>query len=119
MPRAKGGIVTHRRHKKILRRARGYFQARRSMFGPANAQVLKSLNYAFFHRRQRKRVFRQLWIARINAAARSNGMTYNRLIEGLHKAGITVNRKILAELAVQDTAAFAALVDKAKASLQA
>ncbi|MCL4516619.1 MAG: 50S ribosomal protein L20 [Firmicutes bacterium] len=117
MPRAKGGIVTRRRHKKILKLAKGYWGARGKVFRPANNQVMKSLAYAFVDRRKRKRDFRKLWIARINAAARSNGLTYSRLISGLKKAGVDVNRKMLADLAVNDAQAFDQLVTVAKEQL--
>lgn len=117
MPRAKGGIVTRRRHKKILKMAKGYWGARGRVFRPANAQVLKSLAYAYADRRKKKRDFRQLWIARINAAARSNGLSYNRFMDGLKKAGVAVNRKMLADLAVHDAQAFQTLVGIAKEKL--
>ncbi len=117
MPRAKGGIVTRRRHKKILKLAKGYWGARGKIFRPANNQVMKSLAYAFADRRKRKRDFRKLWIARINAAARSNGLTYSRFISGLKKAGVDVNRKMLADLAVNDAQAFDQLVTVAKEQL--
>ncbi len=119
MPRAKGGVVTRRRHKKIIKMAKGYWGARGRIFRPANAQVLKSLAYAFADRRKKKRDFRQLWIARINAAARSNGLSYNRFMNGLKKAGVAVNRKMLADLAVHDSQAFRALVTVAKQKLSA
>ena len=117
MARVKGGPVTRRRHKKILKLARGYRGAKSKLFRVANQQVMKSLNYAYIHRRLRKRDFRQLWITRINAAARSNGLSYNRLMNGLKKAGVGVNRKILAELAVNDASAFSKLVELAKRNL--
>lgn len=114
MPRAKGGIVTRRRHKKILKMAKGYRGMKGRVFRPANAQVLKSLAYAFRDRRNKKRSFRRLWIARINAAARTNGMSYSTFISGLKRAGVTVNRKVLADLAVRDAGAFGELVAVAK-----
>jgi len=114
MARVKGGPVTRRRHKKILKLARGYRGAKSKLFRVANQQVMKSLNYAYIHRRMRKRDFRQLWITRINAAARSNGLSYNRFMNGLKKAGVAVNRKMLAELAVNDAPAFSKLVELAK-----
>jgi len=119
MPRVKGGIVTHRRHKKILKLARGYFGSKHRLFRTANQQVMKSLMYAYRDRRVRKREFRKLWIARINAAARINGLSYSRLMFGLKQAGIEVNRKMLADLAVTDGPAFAELATMAKARLQA
>jgi len=114
MARVKGGPVTRRRHKKILKLARGYRGAKSKLFRVANQQVMKSLNYAYIHRSMRKRDFRQLWITRINAAARSNGLSYNRFMNGLKKAGVAVNRKMLAELAVNDAPAFSKLVELAK-----
>jgi large subunit ribosomal protein L20 len=116
MPRVKGGTVTRRRHKKILKLARGYRGSKHRLFKTANAQVLKSLLYAFRDRRQRKRDFRKLWITRINAQARVNGLSYSKLINGLKKAGIEVNRKMLADLAVNDKEAFASICEKAKAN---
>ncbi|MFC4769577.1 50S ribosomal protein L20 [Effusibacillus consociatus] len=115
MPRVKGGTVTRRRHKKVLKLARGYRGSKHRLFKTANAQVMKSLLYAFRDRRQRKRDFRKLWITRINAQARVNGLSYSKLINGLKKAGIEVNRKMLAELAVNDKEAFASICEKAKA----
>mgnify|MGYP001119821445 CR=1 FL=1 len=117
MARVKGGPVTRRRHKKILKLARGYRGAKSKLFRVANQQVMKSLNYAYIHRRLRKRDFRKLWITRINAAARSNGLSYNRFMNGLKKAGVGVNRKMLAELAVNDAPAFSKLVELAKRNL--
>ncbi len=117
MARVKGGPVTRRRHKKILKLARGYRGAKSKLFRVANQQVMKSLNYAYIHRRLRKRDFRQLWITRINAAARSNGLSYNKFMNGLKKAGVGVNRKMLAELAVNDASAFSKLVELAKRNL--
>lgn len=117
MPRAKGGIVTRRRHKKILKLAKGYWGRKSKIFRPANQQVMKSLAYAYRDRRVRKREFRQLWITRINAAARQNGISYSRLMSGLKKAGVDVNRKMLAELAVNDAKVFSELVAVAKENL--
>lgn len=117
MPRTKGGVVTRRRHKRILKQAEGYFGRKSKLFRAANQQLLKSLSYAYRDRRNRKRDFRRLWITRINAAARSQGLSYSRLIDGLRKAGVAVDRKMLADLAVRDGAAFEALVQKAKESL--
>ena len=115
MPRVKGGTITRARHKKILKLARGYRGSKHRLFKTANAQVLKSLMYAYRDRRQKKRDFRKLWIARINAAARLNGLSYSKLIHGLKVAGVEVNRKMLAELAVNDSKAFAELATLAKA----
>ena len=114
MPRAKGGVVTRRRHKKILKLAKGYWGRKSKIFRPANQQVMKSLSYAYRDRRVRKREFRQLWITRINAAARQNGLSYSRLMSGLKKAGVDVNRKMLADLAVNDEKVFSQLVAVAK-----
>ena len=114
MPRVKGGTITRARHKKILKLARGYRGSKHRLFKTANAQVLKSLMYAYRDRRQKKRDFRKLWIARINAAARINGLSYSKLIHGLKVAGVEVNRKMLADLAVNDSKAFAELATLAK-----
>ncbi|CAM3378700.1 MULTISPECIES: 50S ribosomal protein L20 [Brevibacillus] len=119
MPRVKGGIVTRRRHKKILKLAKGYFGSKHRLFKSANAQVMKSLMYAYRDRRQKKRDFRKLWITRINAQARMNGLSYSRLMHGLKVAGIEVNRKMLADLAVNDKAAFNELATVAKGKLNA
>lgn len=119
MPRVKGGVNTRRRHKKILKLARGFRGTKSKLFRVANEAVLHSLWYAFRHRRAKKGDFRKLWIARINAAARSNGISYSRLINGLKRAGVEVNRKMLADLAVNDSQAFGQLVEKARAGLQA
>ena len=114
MARVKKGVTAHARHKKILKLARGYRGTRSRLFKKANETVMKALYYARRDRRAKKREFRQLWIARINAAARINGLTYSRFIAGLAKAGVEVNRKMLADLAVNDAAAFAKLVEVAK-----
>ncbi|GIQ70921.1 50S ribosomal protein L20 [Xylanibacillus composti] len=119
MARVKGGFVTRRRHKKILKLAKGYFGSKHRLFKTANAQVMKSLLYAYRDRRQRKRDFRRLWIVRINAAARLNGLTYNKLMHGLKLAGVDMNRKILADLAVNDSKAFADLAGIAKQKINA
>ncbi|HHY11265.1 MAG TPA: 50S ribosomal protein L20 [Firmicutes bacterium] len=119
MPRVKSSVVKRKRHKKVLKLAKGYYGKRSTSFKVANAAVMKSLDYARIHRRERKREFRRLWIARINAAARQNGMTYNRFINGLKKAGVDINRKMLAELAVSDAEAFSDLVVLAKGQLDA
>ena len=118
MARVKGGTVTRRRHKKILKLAKGYFGSKHRLFRTANQQVMKSLMYAYRDRRARKRDFRRLWIQRINAAARLNGLSYSRLMFGLKEAGVEVNRKMLAELAVSDSHAFQELAEMAKAKLQ-
>lgn len=112
--RVKGGFVTRRRHKKILRLAKGYRRSKGRIFHAANPTVIRALAYAYRDRRAKKRDFRRLWITRINAAARLNGMSYSTLINGLKKAGVEINRKVLADLAVRDQPAFAQLVDLAK-----
>ncbi len=117
MPRAKGGVVARRSHKKVLARAKGYFSRRKNVFRVAVQAVEKAEQYAYIGRRQKKRNFRALWIQRINAGTRELGLTYGRFINGLDKAGIEVDRKVLADLAVHDKAAFAVLVEKAKAAL--
>lgn len=119
MARIKRGVMTHKRHKKILDRAKGYWGGRHRLFKTANEAVAHALQYAYRDRRTRKREFRRLWIARINAASRLNGLSYNRFIEGLSKAGIILDRKILADMAVHDEAAFASLVQKAAAQITA
>lgn len=113
MARVKGGFVARRRRKKILKLAKGYFGSKHRLFKTAQAQVMKSLLYAYRDRRQRKRDFRKLWIARINAAARLNGLSYSRLMHGLKLAGVQVNRKMLAELAVRDEKGFSQLAEVA------
>lgn len=117
MPRVKRGVVAHRRHKKILKLAKGYYGARSRVFRVAKQAVIKAGQYAYRDRRQRKRQFRALWITRINAQSRSNGLSYSRLIAGLKKADITLDRRVLADLAVHDKSAFAAIVEKAKTAL--
>ncbi|WP_409302090.1 50S ribosomal protein L20 [Peribacillus sp. SCS-155] len=117
MPRVKGGTVTRKRRKKVLKLAKGYYGSKHTLYKVANQQVMKSLMYAFRDRRQKKRDFRKLWIARINAAARINGLSYSRLMHGLKLAGIEVNRKMLAELAIADEQAFAQLATAAKQQL--
>ena len=114
MARVKSGLTNHARHKKILKLAKGYRGARHAQFRKANELVMKALYYARRDRRQVKREFRKLWIVRINAAARLNGLTYSRLIAGLNKASVAVNRKMLSELAISDPAAFAKLAEIAK-----
>jgi len=117
MPRAKSSVVSHKRHKKILKLARGYRGAKSKLYRVAKQQVMKSLLYAYRDRRNRKRDFRRLWIARINAAARMNGITYSRLMNGLRLAGVEINRKILADLAVNDARAFGRLVELARSKV--
>ena len=117
MPRVKGGYVTRQRRKRTLKLAKGYYGAKHLLFKTAKQQVMKSCMYAYRDRRQKKRDFRRLWITRINAAARMNGISYSVLMNGLKKAGVEVNRKMLADLAVHDAAAFTALVEQAKKAL--
>lgn len=117
MPRIKRGVTARRRHKKILARAKGYYGARSRVFRVAKQAVIKAGQYAYRDRRQKKRQFRALWITRINAAARANGLAYSRLIAGLRKAEIGLDRRVLADLAVHDKAAFTAVVEKARAAL--
>lgn len=115
MSRVKGAIRTRARHKKVLKLAKGYFGKKSKLFRTANQAVMKSLSYAYRDRKAKKRDFRRLWIARINAACRINGLSYSKFICGLKKTGIELNRKILADMAVNDAVAFAKLVEKAKA----
>ncbi|MGD8711139.1 MAG: 50S ribosomal protein L20 [Ectothiorhodospiraceae bacterium] len=117
MARVKRGVVAHRRHKKVLGKAKGYYGARRKTFKIANQAVTKAGQYAYRDRRQRKREFRSLWVQRINAAARECGLSYSRLIDGLRKAQVDVDRKVLADIAVHDKTGFAKLAEKARASL--
>lgn len=117
MARVKRGVTAHARHKKILDEAKGYYGARRKVFRVAKQAVIKAGQYAYRDRRQKKRQFRALWIARINAGARENGLSYSRMVGGLKKAAIEVDRKMLADLAIFDRPAFAALCEKAKAAL--
>jgi len=117
MPRVKRGVTARARHKKVLALAKGYRGARSRVFRVAKQAVDKAGQYAYRDRRQRKRQFRQLWIIRINAAARECGLSYSRMMNGLHKAAIEVDRKVLADLAVHDKSAFAMLAEKAKAAL--
>ena len=119
MARVKRGVTARRRHKKIISRAKGYYNARRKVFRVAKQAVTKALQYAYIGRKQKKRHFRTLWIARINAAARANGMSYSRFMNGLLKAGITLDRRVLADIAVHDAAGFTALTEKAKGALTA
>ncbi len=117
MPRVKGGNVARNRRKKVLKQAKGYFGSKSLLFRTANEQVMKSLRYAYRDRKQRKREFRKLWIARINAATRPNGLSYSRFINGLAKAGVEINRKMLADIAINDPAGFANICDIAKKGL--
>jgi large subunit ribosomal protein L20 len=117
MARVKRGVVARRKHNKILKQAKGYYGARRKVFRVAKQAVIKAGQYAYRDRRAKKRTFRRLWIARINAAARLNGMTYSRFISGLNKAEIQVDRKVLSDIAINDAAAFSAIVEKAKSAL--
>ena len=117
MARVKGAMMTRKRRNKVLKLAKGYWGAKSKHFKMANEQVMKSLTYAYVGRRLKKRDFRQLWITRINAGCKMNGMNYSTFMNGLKKAGIDMNRKMLSELAIHDAAAFTALCEKAKASL--
>ncbi|MCD6290101.1 MAG: 50S ribosomal protein L20 [Anaerolineae bacterium] len=117
MPRTKGGVVTRRRHKKVLKMTKGQFGARHRVFRRANEALLHALEYATRDRHNRKRDFRRLWITRINAAARKNGLSYSRLMHGLRQANVALDRKVLADLAVRDEQAFAKVVEVAKSAL--
>ena len=117
MARVKRGVQARARHKKILKEAKGYYGARRKVFRVAKQAVIKAGQYSYRDRRQRKRMFRRLWIIRINAAARECGLSYSRFMDGLNKANIEIDRKMLADMAVHDQAAFGVLAEKAKASL--
>lgn len=114
MARIKRGMSSRRKHKAILKQAKGYFGAKSKLYRPANQAVMKSMSYAFIGRKQRKRDFRKLWITRINAAARINGMSYSKFINGLKKANIDINRKMLSEMAINDPDGFTKLVEIAK-----
>ena len=117
MARVKRGVIANARHKKVLRKAKGYYGARSKVYRVAKQAVIKAGQYAYRDRRQRKRQFRALWIARINAAARMHGLSYSRLINGLNLAQIEIDRKVLADIAVHDPEGFAAIAEQAKASL--
>ena len=117
MARVKGAMMTRKRRKKVLKLAKGYWGAKSKHFKMAKQAVMKSGNYAYIGRKQRKRDFRKLWIARINAEAKKNGITYSRFMNGLKRAGVVMNRKMLSEIAINDKDAFAKLVETAKASL--
>ena len=118
MARIKGALATRKRRNKVLKLAKGYFGAKSKLFKTAKEAVMKSGNYAYIGRKQKKRDFRRLWITRISAAAKINGMNYSTFMNGLKKAGIVMNRKMLAEVAVSDAAAFTALTEQAKAALK-
>ena len=117
MARVKRGVTARRRHKKVIGRAKGYYNARRKVYRAAKQAVIKAGQYAYRDRRQKKRQFRALWIARINAAARLYGLTYSRIINGLNKAGVQIDRKVLADLAVHEPEAFGAIAQQAKTAL--
>ena len=117
MARVKGAMMTRKRRNKTLKLAKGYWGSKSKHFKMAKQAVMKSGNYAYIGRKQKKREFRQLWIARISAAAKANGMNYSTLMNGLKKAGVTLNRKMLSEIAINDPAGFTAIVEKAKAAL--
>ena len=119
MPRVKRSVHARKKRRKVLEQAKGYWGLKKSSYKYAKEQVEHSLVYAYRDRKNKKRTFRQLWIVRINAAARANGLSYNQFISGLHKAGIELDRKVLADLAVSDPAAFAAVAAQAKAALEA
>ena len=114
MPRVKGGTTTRHRHRKVLKLTKGHRASNHSLYRRAHESMLHSLSYAYRHRRERKREMRQLWIARINAAARQHGLPYNRFMHGLSLAGVAIDRKMLADMAVQEPAAFAQLVEVSK-----
>ena len=118
MARVKGAMATRKRRKKTLKLAKGYFGAKHRLFKTAKEAVMKSGNYAYIGRKQKKRDFRRLWITRISAAAKINGMNYSTFMNGLKKAGIEINRKMLSEIAINDAAAFTALAEQAKAALK-
>jgi len=117
MARVKGGVNAHKRHKKVLKQAKGYYGAKSKQFKAANPAVMRALRSAYVGRKLKKRQYRQMWIARINAAARMNGMSYSRLMDGLKKSGIEINRKMLSEMAIHDEKAFTKLCETAKAAL--
>lgn len=116
MTRARSGVITRRRHKKVLKLAKGFRGGKKRLYRPSNEVVLRSLWHAYRDRRNRKRDFRRLWITRISAAARSNGLSYSRLICGLKRAGVAINRKVLADLAVRDAGTFQQLIEVARKS---
>ena len=118
MPRVKGGVTAHRRHKKVLALTKGHRATRHSLYRRAHESMLKSLSYAYSHRRERKGDMRRLWILRVNAASRAQGLTYSQFIDGLKKSGVEINRKILADMAVREPGAFANLVTIARGRIQ-
>ena len=118
MPRVKGGTISRARHKKVMKLAKGYFGSKHRLYRTANEQVMHSLKYAYRDRRQKKREFRKLWITRINAACRQNGISYSKFINGLNKADIVINRKMLSEIAIDNPENFTALVEVAKSALE-
>ena len=119
MARVKRGVIASARHKKVLKKAKGYYNARRKVFRAAKQAVIKAGQYAYRDRRAKKRDFRALWIVRINAAARLHGLSYSKLVAGLKAANLTIDRKMLADLAIHDAAAFGAIAEQAKAGLKA
>ncbi len=119
MARVSRGVQAHAKHKKVLKKAKGYYGARSKVYRVAKQAVIKAGQYAYRDRRQRRRQFRRLWIVRINAEARNNGLSYSQLINGLNKAGIEVDRKVLSDIAIHDKAGFSAIADQAKAALAA
>ncbi|MFC0282700.1 50S ribosomal protein L20 [Camelimonas abortus] len=119
MARVKRGVTSHAKHKKVLKAAKGYYGRRKNTIRTAKAAVDRALQYAYRDRKNRKRNFRALWIQRLNAAAREHGLTYSRLIDGLGKAGVEIDRKVLSDLAIREPAAFKAVVEKARAALAA
>jgi len=119
MPRVKRGLNAKKKHKKILKLAKGYYGAKSKLFRPANEAVMRSLRFAYIGRKLKKRDFRKLWITRINAAARMNGLSYSRFMNGLKLAGININRKMLSEMAIHDQEGFKKLVEVAKSKLEA
>jgi large subunit ribosomal protein L20 len=119
MARVKRGVIASARHKKVLKKAKGYYNARRKVFRAAKQAVIKAGQYAYRDRRAKKRDFRALWIVRINAAARLHGLSYSKLMAGLKAANLTIDRKMLADLAIHDATAFGAIAEQAKASLKA
>ena len=114
MARVKGGVNAHKRHKKVLKQAKGFYGRRKNIFSAANPAVMRSLRSAYIGRKNKKREYRRLWIARINAAARANGITYSKFMDGLKKANVDINRKMLSEMAIYDAAGFAELCELAK-----
>ncbi|EEZ79996.1 MAG: 50S ribosomal protein L20 [Candidatus Thioglobus sp.] len=119
MARVSRGVQAHAKHKKILKKAKGYYGARSKVYRVAKQAVIKAGQYAYRDRRQKRRQFRRLWIVRINAEARNNGLSYSRLIDGLNKAGIEIDRKVLSDIAIFDKPAFAQIADQAKAAIAA